>query len=166
MVSALLVSLALFQAPPQKAPPAPSRSETAKLFFLAGDLSKAQEIARSGATSKTDGKRCQALLKLLAEYAFLANHIDEFTPEKARQFLELDAKIAPDARGKLTEKAIERYVTKPLAIARLRAEAGDRDGARKLAQDILQVDPRHAETKAFLASLDAPDAGQAAPKKP
>ncbi|MCC6334003.1 MAG: hypothetical protein IT380_08450 [Myxococcales bacterium] len=161
MLRALLLFLALSQAAPQKAPPGPSRSETAKLFFLTGDLAKAQEIARAGASSKADGKKCQALVKLLAEYAFLAGRIDDFTPEQARQFLELDAKITPDARGKLTKQALERFVDRPLSIAKLRAEAGDREGARGIAQDILKVAPKHPETLAFLKSLDAPDGGAA-----
>jgi hypothetical protein len=160
MLHALYLTLALLQLPPQKALGAPSRSETAKLFFLAGDLGKAQEIARAGVNSKTDGTKCKALLKLLAEYAFLANHIDELTPEQARQLLELDAAIAPGGVGKLTQKAVERFIDRPLSIARLRAQAGDVAAAASIARDILNVDPKHAETLAFLKALEARDGGR------
>jgi hypothetical protein len=153
MLLALALSLSLSQAPER----GPSAYDTAKLFFLAGDVAKAQEIARRGL--KDDGKRCKAMLKLLAEYAFLANHVDEFTPEQAKQFLDLDRKIAPGAVGKLTQKAVERYVDKPLSIAKLRAEAGDATGAKAICADILKIDPKHAATLAFVKALDAPDAG-------
>lgn len=153
MLLALALSLSLSQAPER----GPSAYETAKLFFLAGDLAKSQEIARRGL--KDDGKRCKALLKLLAEYAFLANHVDEFTPAQAKQFIELDRKIAPGAVGKLTQKAVERYLDKPLSIAKLRAEAGDATGARTICAENLKIDPKHADTLAFLKALDRPDAG-------
>jgi hypothetical protein len=155
---ALVLALALSQAPavtPTGSGPAPS--ETAKLFFLAGDVSKALEIARAGV--KKDGKRCRRLVKLLAEYGYLVNHMDEFTPDQARQFIELDAQIAPGAVGKLTQKTIERFIDKPLEVARLRAKAGDVAGAAAIARDTLKVDPQHAETLAFLASLEVADAG-------
>jgi len=153
MLFALVLSLALSQSPAK----GPSPYETAKLFFLAGDIGKAEEIARTGI--KSDKKRCTALLKLLAEYAFLANHVDEFTPEQAKQFLDLDRKIAPGAVGKLTQKAVERYLDKPLAIAKLRAQGGDVEGAMGIAQDILKIDPKHADTLSFVKSLHATDAG-------
>jgi hypothetical protein len=143
--------------PGGKPGPGPSAYETAKLFYLTGDLLKAEETARHGL--QDDPKRCKALLKLLAEYAYLANHVDEFTPEQAKQFIELDKKITPDGIGKLTQKALDRYVEKPLNIARLRAQAGDAVGARAICADILKIYPKHPDTVAFLKSLDAPDAG-------
>jgi len=164
MMLAIVLSLALSQAPAVTPPgPGPAPSETAKLFFLAGDVAKAEEVARSGV--KKDGKRCKPLLKLLAEYGYLVNHMDEFTPEQARQFIELDAKIAPGAVGQLTRKTIERFIDKPLEVARLRAKAGDVTGAAAIARDTLKVDSKHAEALAFLASLEA-DAGVADAGKP
>lgn len=158
MVLALALTVALSQSPAKSAGVgAPPPSETAKLFFLTGDLAKAQEIARGGL--KKDGKRCRPLLKLLAEYAFLAARMDDFTPEQAKEFLALDAKIAPGGVGKLTQKTIERFIDKPLAIAKLRAQAGDRAGAQAIARDALAVDPKHADALAFLASLEAGDGG-------
>ncbi|MEW6434605.1 MAG: hypothetical protein AB1730_24155 [Myxococcota bacterium] len=157
MVAVLALALSLSQAPPGNSPAGPGAFETAKLFFLAGDISKAQDIARSGL--KTDKKRCTEILKLLAEYAFLANHMDEFTPGQAKAFLELDAKIAPGGVGKLTRKTIERFIEKPLEVAKLRAQAGDPAGAAAIAREALKVDPKHAGTLAFLASLEAADAG-------
>lgn len=153
----LVLSLALSQAPAGKPAAGPLPSETAKLFFLTGDIAKAEEIARSGL--KKDKKRCAALIKLLAEYGYLANHMDEFTPEQAKEFVELDAKIAPTGVGKLTQKTIERFIDKPLEVAKLRAQAGDPVGAAAIARDTLKVDPKHAETLAFLASLEAADGG-------
>lgn len=157
MVTALALALALSQAPADKAPVGPGALETAKLFFLAGDISKAEDVARSGL--KKDKKRCTAMLKLLAEYGYLANHMDEFTPEQAKTFLELDAKIAPGGIGKLTQKTIERFIEKPLEVAKLRAQAGDPVGAAAIAREGLKVDPKHAGTLAFLASLEAADGG-------
>lgn len=157
MVTALALALALSQVPAPQPPAGPGAYETAKLFFLAGDISKAEDVARSGL--KKDKKRCTAMLKLLAEYGYLANHMDEFTPEQAKAFLELDAKIAPGGIGKLTQKTIDRFLEKPLEVAKLRAQAGDPAGAAAIAREALKVDPKHAGTLAFLASLEAADGG-------
>lgn len=153
---ALALALTLAHAPP--AAKGPSAFETAKLFFLAGDVARAEEAARAGLAR--DGKRCRALLRLLAEYGYLANRMDDFTPDQAKAFVELDAKIAPGAVGKLTQKTLERFVDKPLEVARLRAEAGDAVGAAAIARETLKVVPGHPETLAFIAGL-SPDGGVA-----
>lgn len=136
-----LTLLALLSAKPAAEKP-PSMIETAKLFFLAGDIPKAQDWAR--ACLKREPKVCASINKWLAEYAFLASRIDEFTPEQAREFIELDKKIAPLAQGKMTKEVVERYVTKPFETAKARAN-GDEKGALGLLEKVLVVDPKHAE---------------------
>lgn len=140
--------------------PAPTAAETAKLFFLAGDLQRAQEWVVRGL--KKEPKTCGALKKLLAEYAFHANHVDELSLEDAKTFLELDRKISPTVRGKLTEKAFARYVTKPLELARARG-AGDVPGALELVGRVLEVDPQNADALGLKKELEGrrnrPDAG-------
>jgi len=95
----------------------PHRLRHRQLFFLAGDSRHpAQEWVRRGL--KREPKTCVPLNKLLAEYNFMASHIEEFTSDQARDFLELDRKISPTVRGKVTEKAWARFVTKPLELRR------------------------------------------------
>ncbi len=131
--------LALWSAKPAVEKP-PSMSETAKLFFLAGEIPKAQDWAR--ACLKREPKLCGPLNKWLAEYAFLASRVDEFTPEQAREFIELDKKIAPLAQGKLTKLVVERYVTKPFETAKARAN-GDEKNALAMLEKLLVIDPKH-----------------------
>lgn len=158
----LILTLALTQPPPGKPPPGPgpSAAETAKLYFLAGDLQKAQEWVLRGL--KKEPKACGALRKLLAEYSFHANHVDELSLDDAKTFLELDRKISPTVRGKLTEKAFARYVTKPLELARARA-SGDAKGAMSLVDSALAVDPANADAlalkKELIAAGNRPDGG-------
>jgi|GEM_PF-2428188 hypothetical protein len=155
MILALALSVVLTQpAPPPglQLPrgPGPTAAETGKLYFLAGELATAQQWVQRGL--KREPKTCGRLNKLLAEYAFLANHIDEFTSEQARAFFELDRQISPTVRGKLTEKAYERYVRKPLDLARSRAK-GDVAGALELVQHVLAVDPKNRDALALQAEL-------------
>ncbi len=162
MLLALTLSLIVVQAPPKgvKPPPGPGPSayDSAKLFFLAGDLAAAQEWARRGI--KREPKTCGPLNKQLAEYNFLANHIDEFTPEQARDFLELDRKISPTVRGKITQKAFAHFVTKPLELAHSQAK-GDVPRALQLIDQVLFVDPKNAEALALKAELTpGKDAGR------
>ncbi|MFO0599181.1 MAG: hypothetical protein U0228_27990 [Myxococcaceae bacterium] len=156
---ALLLSAPPAGAKDAKAPPVagPTAAETAKLFFLAGDVQKAQEWAQRGL--KREPKTCGPLNKLIAEYAFLLSHADEFTPEEAKRFFELDRTISPTVRGKLTEKAYEKYVKHPLELAKSRSK-GDEAGARELLDKVLIADPANADAKALLASLGATDAGR------
>lgn len=150
MALALLVSCWLAQAPVARPIPVPSAAETARLYFLAGDLAKAQEWAQRGL--KRERKKCAALNQALAEYSFLAHHLDELSLDQARQFLAWDKKISPQARGKLTEQVLERYVRKPLSLAQMRA-AGDTQGALALVSQVLAVDPQNAEAKELQARL-------------
>jgi hypothetical protein len=143
---------------PPKPAAGPTAYDTAKLFFLAGDLANAQEWVRRGL--KREPKTCGPLNKLLAEYNFLASHIEEFTPEQARDFIELDRKISPTVRGKVTEKAWARFVTKPLELAHDQAP-GDVPRALQLVKQVLFVDPKNPEALALEAELTHPkDAGR------
>jgi hypothetical protein len=146
---------------PTKGPPGPgpTAAETAKLYFLAGDIQRAQEWVQRGL--KREPKTCGPLNKALAEYAFLANHLDEFTPEQAKEFLEIDRRISPTVRGKLTEKVFERYVRKPLDLAKSRSN-GDVPGALQIVGGILVIDPKNADALALKKTLEAPvvDAGR------
>jgi hypothetical protein len=147
------------QAAPPKAPPGPgpTAAETAKLYFLAGDLPKAQEWVRRGLTREP--KTCGPLNKLLAEYAFLAGSLDELTPEQAHEFLELDRKISPTVRGKLSERVYQKYVAHPLELAKSRAQ-GDEAGALRIVDAVLVIEPGNVEALALQKSLKAADAGR------
>lgn len=149
---ALALTVLIAAAPPEKAPPkvTPPASETAKVYFLAGDLARAQEWAQRGL--KREPKTCVPLNRWLAEYASMVSHLDEFTPEQAKRFLEFDRQISPTVRGKLTLKAVQRYVTFPIGIARARA-AGDRASALTLLDQVLYVDPTSAEAMALKKEL-------------
>ena len=153
------------QAAPKPPPgPGPTAAETGKLYFLAGDLAKAQEWVQRGL--KREPKTCGPLNQLLAEYAFLANHVDEFTPEQAKTFLEVDKKISPTVRGKLTEKAYQKWVAHPLELAKARAN-GDERGALEIVTRVLIIEPTNADALALKKSLEAvlskPDAGRRFP---
>lgn len=153
-----LLFLVVIQAPPAPAKPArlgpgPTAYDTAKLFFLAGDLATAQEWARRGL--KREPKTCGPLNKNLAEYNFLVNHIEALTPEQAKSFLELDRTISPTVRGKVTEKAFARFVSKPLELAKDQAP-GDVPRALQLVKQVLYVDPKNPEALALEAELTHP----------
>lgn len=132
----------------KKLPPA---GETAKLFFLAGDLAKAVEWATRGL--KTDAKNCKPMLKALAEYGFLANHTDEFTPAQARDFIKYDRAISPAAPGKLTQPIIERFVTGPLVRA---AQTTDKAEAKSIVERVLLVDPKNPEALSLQRVVSKP----------
>jgi hypothetical protein len=160
MLALALSMLVLHAAPdagtPKKLGPGPSAYDTAKLFYLAGDLANAQEWARRGL--KREPKTCGPLNVRLAEYNSMASHYEEFTPEEAKTFLELDRKISPTVRGKVTEKAFARFVTKPLSLATEQAK-GDVPRALQLIDQVLFVDAKNAEALALKARLTA-DAGR------
>ena len=157
-----LLALLLVAAPPAPAPGAPgdrgpSLSETAKLYFLAGDVRKALEWCTRGL--KTEPKTCKPMIKALAEYGYLADKRDAFTPEQARAFLEWDRAISPTVPSKLTEPTIERFVAEPLRRARIIDQAGDRAAARQLVEQVLVVDPKHAGALALAKELAGLDGG-------
>lgn len=151
MLLALALSVCL--AAPPKPGAGPTAYESAKLFFLAGDLANAQLWARRGL--KREPKTCGPLNAQLAEYNSMANHIDEFTPQEAKTFLELDRKISPTVRGKMTEKAFTRFVVKPLELARSNA-SGDVPRALQLVEQVLFVDPKNPEALALKKELSEP----------
>jgi tetratricopeptide (TPR) repeat protein len=126
---------------------APKASETARLYFLAGDLAKAQEWARSG---RAKDPACGPLLKLLADYAFDVGHADGFDPPSARAFLRLDRQISPTVPGKLTRPVIDRFITHPLALAQAHQKAGSAESAARIAAQVLDVDPTNAEALALV----------------
>lgn len=155
-MAALLLALVL-STPPAR-PPAPPAGETAKLFFLAGDLAKAVDWAERGL--KTEPLKCKPMLRALAEYGALANHTDDFTPEQAKAFLEWDRQIAPGTPGKLTVPVINHFVAVPLDKARAALKAGDPAAARALVAGALTVDPKNAAALALSRQLSAADAGR------
>ncbi len=132
----------------KKLPPA---GETAKLYFLAGDLAKAVEWATRGL--KTDAKVCKPMLKALAEYGFLAHHTDEFTPAQARDFIKYDRAISPAAPGKLTQPIIERFVSGPLARA---LQTSDKAEAKDLVERVLFVDAKNPEALSLQKIVSKP----------
>lgn len=154
-MGALLLALVL-AAPPKKLP-APPPGETAKLYFLAGDVAKAVDWARRGV--RTDAAKCKPMLEALAEYGALANHTDDFTPEQARAFLEWDRKISPGTPGKLTVPVINHFIVVPLERARADLQAGELAEARERLALVLAVDPKNAAALALEEQLSA-DAGR------
>lgn len=145
----VLLSQSAPTAPAPKARPTtrptggPTAYDSAKLFFLAGDLPSAQDWAQRGL--KKEPKTCGPLNKQLAEYAFLMSQMDRPTPEQVRDLFALDRQISRQVRGKLTEKVYERFVTKPLQLAHAQADGGGTVIALKLADEVLFVDPGNAE---------------------
>ena len=116
--------------------------------------------ARGKRGLKREPKTCGPLNKLLAQYNFMASHIEEFTPDEAKEFLELDRTISPTVRGKVTAKAWARFVTKPLELAHAQAP-GDVARALQLVKQVLYVDPKNPEALALDAELTHPkDAGR------
>ncbi len=134
----------------------PPFSETAKLYFLAGDLAKAVEWATRGVRSKkpSDVKSCRPLLKALAEYGFLAPHADDFTVQQAHDFIQYDRAISPGTPGKLTTPIIERFVTRPLTRAAELARTPSRSSdARQVLENVLAVDPTNEAAAQLRAAL-------------
>lgn len=140
-------------------PPSPPPSDMAILYFLAGDLRRAVDTARGGLKGN-DAKKCKVLFPMLVEYEFLIPKREEFTLEQARQFLEYDKKISPQAQSKLTLQVVKRYVDLPLQTARTAQKGGDLARARKFVGDALAVDPASKDALELQAQLGAADAGR------
>lgn len=159
MVAPLALTLCVLvsQAPPAPPVKAPPFAETAKLFFLAGDLAKAQDWARQGL--KREPRACRPLLTALAEYAYLVGRADELDPSQARQLLDLDRAISPGTPGRLTQPVLERFVLRPLQLATQHAKSGHDDSAQAIARQVLTVAPANLEAQAL--ATPRRDAGQA-----
>lgn len=137
---------------------APTAIETARLYFIAGNLPAAREWGQRGL--KKEAKACKPMLRDLAEYSFLLSKYEALTLDEAKQMLILDRRISPKAVGKLTSPVIERYVTGPMARARLWAEQGAAAEAVKFVDDALVVDPSNVDAKALRRRLlDVADGG-------
>ena len=160
---ALLISICVLQIPPSMLPPPPTSpgtgapngkkltpkaSELVKLYFLAGDLATAIDWAQKG--MKKEPKLCSAQIKQLAQYQYLAGKIDELTPSEAAELVVLSKKIAPGGISKLTAKALEKFAVRPLKLAQLRFDAGDKKFAQETAQQVLQIDPDNVDAKKLL----------------
>ncbi|MBL8918278.1 MAG: hypothetical protein JNJ54_05420 [Myxococcaceae bacterium] len=159
---AALLGLLVTQAPPPTAGGpgalAPTAIETARLYFIAGDLVTAREWLQRG--QKKEAKVCRPALKSLAEYAFLLGKSEELTLDEARQVVELDKRISPKEPGKLTRKVIDRFVVGPLKRAEAWAMQGAAGEAVRFVDDALKVDPANPEAKALRARLlDIADGG-------
>jgi len=85
---------------------APTAIETARLYFIAGNIPSAREWGQRGL--KKEAKLCKPLLKNLAEYSFLLSKYEALTLEEAKLMIVLDRRISPKAVGKLTTPVIER----------------------------------------------------------
>jgi tetratricopeptide (TPR) repeat protein len=157
-----IVLLVLVQTPPTMmgqptAAPGPKASETAKLYFIAGDLKSAREWAERGL--RREAKRCRPILRDLAEYAFLMSRYEPLTSEQARLVLELDRRLSPQQPGKLTRPVIERYVEGPLNRAKAWVEQGAASEAVQFVDEALAVDPHNAEAIQLKNTLLSHDAG-------
>jgi hypothetical protein len=157
MTSALCLML-LCAAPPPAERASPPASDMAILYFLAGDLRRAVETARSG--MKTDAVRCKALYPLLVEYEFLIPKRDALTVDEAKSFLEWDRKISPKAQGKLTTGVYRQYVETPIIHARTAHLGGDAARAKQMVADVLKIDPKNPDALALKALIDQADGGR------
>ena len=159
----LILAVVVTQAPPLPPPGVkqmigPTAIETARLYFLAGDLTNSREWCERGL--KREAKVCKPLLKDLAEYKFLMSKFEALTLDEAKQVIALDRRISPKDQGKLTKPIFERYVNGPLARAKLWAEQGAAAEAVRFVEDALKVDPANADARALLKQLTAlADAG-------
>ena len=156
-----LLALALFataQAGPNAPKDGPPPSELAKLYFIAGDLLRANEAVQAGAPRDP---KCQAMVKPLADYMLLASRKDRLTAAEAKQFIAADRAVSPLAMSKVTRSVYERFVGLPLLKAKARVANGLNADALTYVREALDADPNNAEAAALLLKL-APDAGTAA----
>ena len=153
-----LLLLALAAAPPDldRGPPP---SELAKLYFIAGDLLRAQQALRLG---QSRDPRAKAMMPAFIEYEQLATRADHLTQAEAKAFVADDRALSPLAMGKMTKGVYDRFVTTPLLKARARADAELNAEAMALARAALEVDPHSAEAIALLRQLGV-DAGVGPP---
>jgi hypothetical protein len=162
-MSAFVLAVLLSQAPPALPGPGdskrpPKASESARLYFLAGDLAAAREWCERGL--KKERAVCKPFLEHLASYAYLVGRYAPLTPDEAREVLVLDRKLSPSAPGRLTTPVLERFVLGPLTRARLWAEQGAAGEAVTFVEAALRVDPSNAEARALRAHLlDVADGG-------
>ena len=154
----LTLCLLLLTAAPAEKPKAPPASDMAILYFMAGDLRRAVDTARLG--MKTDAVKCKALYPLLVEYEFLVPKRDTLSVAEAKDFIAWDRQISPKASGKLTGSVIKRYIEAPLHYARTAHEGGEAAKAKKLLDDVLEIDPKNADALALKAKIEAPDSGK------
>ncbi len=147
---------------PAQAPKGPPpHLETARLYFVAGDLRRAGEFI-DRCLQSPEKKKCLPIKRALAEYSYLASQRDSLTAAQARQVLEFDRQISPQKVGKLTQVVSEQWVGRPTRIAQSRFEAGQLTAARASLDEALAVDPLNVEALAVKARIDnAADAGVA-----
>ncbi|MBS1149730.1 MAG: hypothetical protein H6Q89_1428 [Myxococcaceae bacterium] len=157
MTTALCLLL-LCAAPEGEKPTGPPASDMAILYFLAGDLRRAVDVARAGL--KTDAVKCKPLFPMLVEYEFLLPKRETLTVEEAKAFLEWDRKISPKAQGKLTGVVYRKYVETPLHYARTANQGGELEKAKKLLGEVLIVDPKNEDALALKALIARPDGGR------
>jgi len=144
----LALTLLLFSATPDGGF-GPSPRELAQLFFLAGDLHRAVEVARK--CLEVEKKKCEPFYRALVEYQALIPRNEELTPAEAKAYLEWDHLISPKEPGKLTVPVLKRYVEAPLEAAKRAQAAGDTNAVKQIAERVLQIDPKNAEAKELLA---------------
>jgi hypothetical protein len=146
-----LVVLALLHQAPDGGR-APSPREMAQLFFLAGDLRRAVDVARR-CVELEGKKKCGDFYRALVEYEALIPRNDHLTPAEAKAYLEWDHTVSPAVEGKLTAPVRQRYVTDPLERAHRAAEAGDPAKALVIVKVVLEIDPKNADAQKLLAQL-------------
>lgn len=147
----VFLSVALAQDPMAARALAPTAIETARLYYLAGDLRSSREWCERGL--KKERKRCQPFLRSLAEYEFLMGKYDELSLAEAATVVQLDRGLSPGEPGKLTKPVLERYVRGPMMRARDWAAQGASGEAVRFVDDVLKVDPKNDEAKQLRAEL-------------
>jgi hypothetical protein len=133
----------------------PQPSELAKLYFIAGDLSRAHDALNAGV--KRDPK-CEPMLRALADYQYLVSRSDRLTPADAKQLFALDRALSPQAMGKITKPVHDRFVAMPLLKAKARLDAGLTQEALGFARAAYDADPYDADAVATMSRLGV-DAG-------
>jgi hypothetical protein len=129
--------------------PTPRSLEAMRAAFVQGDLAKAAEAGK--ACARKEPRRCRPLVKALGQYLPLARAVDKLSPAQARVFLALDRQLSPGTPGAVTRKAIEKFVTSPLDLARHHGQQGNPASARVIARQVLEVDPANPEALALAA---------------
>ena len=105
------------------------------------------------------------MLKPLVEYQALVGE-ETLTAQAARALLEAEQQISPAVPSKLSSEAVARFVTHPFQQALAAQRAGDTALAITLANQVLEVSPRHQGALAMVGGPDGgrPDAGHTRPR--
>ncbi len=154
------VALLLLAAAPDAGLPMPSARELAQSFFVAGDLKRAVDAGRQCLVIEGHD-RCEPFYRALVEYKGRVPDNEHLTPAEAREYLEWDHVVSPNARGKLTEGVYRRFVTDPLEATQRLHVQGESAKALEMAQHVLEVEPHNDVALKLIKTWTAQQAHEA-----